>query len=141
MLSRATTKPAIKRARPQTRATKTRPASCSRRGKRLHRQGDYPAAAKAYQQAYEAMPLPVMLFNIAQVLRLHGDVDEAIEQYEAYLRDEPNGEGSEDARAFLDELRTQRAKSKEPVDEPAVDSSAGTNAGEADGLATAARIR
>ncbi len=71
------------------------------RGKELHAAGKYQEAATEYLAAYERYPAPAFLYNVAQVYRLAGDKQSALENYRKYLEQEPEGEGSADAREFV----------------------------------------
>jgi tetratricopeptide (TPR) repeat protein len=67
--------------------------------------GAYDDAAREYQAAYELVPHPVLFFNLAQVYRLKGDREQALEYYERYLAGDPDGRASAQARRFASELR------------------------------------
>jgi tetratricopeptide (TPR) repeat protein len=47
--------------------------------------GHYAEAAKIYEEAYRALPDPVLLFNAAQAHRLAGHKEEALKLYASYL--------------------------------------------------------
>ncbi len=79
------------------------------RGKELHAAGKYQEAATAYLAAYERFPAPAFLYNVAQVYRLAGDKQNALDNYRKYLAQEPDGEGSADAREFVATLEAQLA--------------------------------
>ncbi len=87
------------------------------RGKELHAAGKYQEAATAYLAAYERFPAPAFLYNVAQVYRLAGDKQNALDNYRKYLAQEPDGEGSADAREFVATLEAQL--SAESSGEPA----------------------
>jgi tetratricopeptide (TPR) repeat protein len=99
------------------------------RGKELHAAGRYREAAAEYLEAYDRFPAPAFLYNVAQVYRLAGDRDTALENYRKYLELEPDGEGSADAREFIAALEAAAAAENEaraadkpppPAPEPAV---------------------
>ena len=75
------------------------------RGDAFKESGDHAAAAREYQKAYALVPHPVLIFNLAQVYRLAGERERAIEHYERYLAADPNGRASRQARQFADQLR------------------------------------
>lgn len=79
--------------------------------------GAYDDAAREYQAAYELVPHPVLFFNLAQVYRLKGDREQALEYYERYLAGDPDGRASAQARRFASELRAaierDRAEARE----------------------------
>jgi tetratricopeptide (TPR) repeat protein len=51
--------------------------------------GRYDDAAAEYERAYEAVPDPVLLFNIGQSYRQAGKPEKALVSYRAYLRTAP----------------------------------------------------
>jgi hypothetical protein len=71
--------------------------------------GQYPEAIESYHAAYELLPLPLLLFDLAQAHRLSGDSAKAIELYQKYLDVEPKGHASAEARQRLAELRRAKA--------------------------------
>ncbi|HUS63446.1 MAG TPA: tetratricopeptide repeat protein [Kofleriaceae bacterium] len=92
------------------------------RARQLHADRRYLEAADAYLAAFSEVPMPAFLYNAAQVYRLAGERDKAIEYYRRYLELEPEGEGSADARAFLAELeRADAAADAPPTDSGAPD--------------------
>jgi tetratricopeptide (TPR) repeat protein len=60
--------------------------------------GDFPAAARAFRQAYDLNPTGEMAFNLARVYDRMGEVAEAIRFYELVLRGGPEAE----QRAFIE---------------------------------------
>jgi tetratricopeptide (TPR) repeat protein len=58
-------------------------------GLRLAQQGDYDAAAAAFEQAYEASPNASVLFNLGQAYATAGDPVRAHDAFEKYLADTP----------------------------------------------------
>lgn len=60
-----------------------------RRGAELFEAEDYDAALAAFRASYELREVPVVMFNIAQTLRLLGRYADAIAAYESYLQNEP----------------------------------------------------
>lgn len=71
--------------------------------------GDYDTAISFYKQAYEQVPHPVLLFNMAQAHRLAGRPIKARALYERYLEIEPDGVKSRTARENLSIVDTQIA--------------------------------
>jgi tetratricopeptide (TPR) repeat protein len=71
--------------------------------------GDYDTALTFYGKAYELVPHPVLLFNMAQANRLAGRNDKAIELYKKYLEAEPKGAQSQVAKGFVAEHDAQVA--------------------------------
>ncbi len=90
-------------------------------GKAFHDVGEYAKAADEYGQAYELVKMPVLLYNIAQVKRLGGEKQSALEYYEKYLAMDPGGPGADNAREMSEELRKELAAGEKPVDYHAPD--------------------
>ncbi len=84
-------------------------------GDRYKEAGNYEAAAREYEKAYELVPHPELFFNLAQVYRLGGKKEKALEYYERYLAVEPNGRAAAQARKFARQLKKEldRAKPRE----------------------------
>src|SRR5262245_44774395 len=58
---------------------------------RLHYDlGEYEKAIEEFKQAYEQVPVPGLLYDIAQAYRRKGDCKQALETYKNYQRLEPN---------------------------------------------------
>lgn len=72
--------------------------------------GDYDAAIAQYHKAYELVPHPAVLFDIAQAYRLSGRLQLALGFYRRYLADAPDGEQAPIVRAFIAQLETELAK-------------------------------
>ncbi len=81
-------------------------------GDRYKEAGDYEAAAREYEKAYELVPHPELFFNLAQVYRLGGKKEKALEYYERYLAVEPNGRAAAQARRFAKQLKKDLDKAK-----------------------------
>ncbi len=71
--------------------------------------GRFEEAAKEYLAAYELFPDAEFLFNVGEVYRLEGDKQRAVEYFEKYLKLDPNGRGSADARASVEALKKEIA--------------------------------
>jgi tetratricopeptide (TPR) repeat protein len=69
--------------------------------------GDYDTALTFYSKAYEQVPHPLLLFNMAQVHRLAGRATEARDLYLKYLEAEPQGVQARTARDWLAVLEGQ----------------------------------
>jgi hypothetical protein len=85
-----------------------------RAGANAYAAGDYLAAIQALESAYELTPLPAIAFSLAQAERKqyvaqrepeHGA--RALELYQRYLQQEPNGPRRNDALAAVAELSRQ----------------------------------
>lgn len=79
------------------------------RGRVHHEHHEYDQAVREYLLAYELQPSAGLLFNIAQAYLLAGDRDKALENYQAYLRQEPEGEVSDLARQRIAEIEEAMA--------------------------------
>jgi tetratricopeptide (TPR) repeat protein len=71
--------------------------------------GDYETALTFYGKAYELVPHPVLLFNMAQAHRLAGRAKEAIDFYRKYLDADPKGTQRKPAMEFITALEVQLA--------------------------------
>ena len=89
----------------------------------LHKNGTYAEAAAAYLSAHALYPKPAFLYNAAQVFRLAGEREKALDHYRRYVELEPAGDGSANAREFITELEAELAKPAKVVD-PVVDPAA-----------------
>lgn len=78
-------------------------------GREAQNSRDYETAILFYRKAYELIPHPVLLFNMAQVHRLAGRWIEAIALYQRYLQVDPQGAETRVARAMIAELEAQHA--------------------------------
>lgn len=67
--------------------------------------GDYDTAITFYEKAYELVPHPLLVFNMAQAHRLAGRAMKAVELYRKYLDADPNGVQSKSAHDFITELQ------------------------------------
>lgn len=72
--------------------------------------GDYDTAITFYSKAYELVPHPVLLFNIAQAHRLAGRVDPAVKLYQRFLATNPTGAEAQIARDVLAEIAKRKAE-------------------------------
>jgi tetratricopeptide (TPR) repeat protein len=71
--------------------------------------GDYDTALSLYGKAYELVPHPALLFNMAQVHRLAGRLEAAVDLYGQYLASEPSGPMAKTSRELLTALEAQLA--------------------------------
>lgn len=93
------------------------------RAERAFNLGRFTDALEAYEAAFEAMPLPAFLFNIAQCHRNLGNHERAIFFYERYLTQEadpPNRRIVEDliAEERHKKLLAEQEAGEAPVGEP-----------------------
>lgn len=77
-----------------------------RAGMKLLQEEDYRAGVEKLETAYELLPHPAVLYNIAKAYADWGRLDEAIERFEAYLAGNPRDRHK--TRATLAQLRFER---------------------------------
>ena len=77
-----------------------------------HEHKEYDAAATEYEKAYALFASPEFLFNVAQVYRLAGKTQLALDRYETYLELDPTGRGAADARVNIVKLKAELAEIK-----------------------------
>lgn len=70
-------------------------------GIEAQRRGEYDAAIDLYQQAYQLVPHPVLIFDMAQAHRLAGHVEQALALYRKYLALDPDGSEAKVARQLI----------------------------------------
>jgi tetratricopeptide (TPR) repeat protein len=68
---------------------------------------DYDTAIKLYTKAYELVPHPVLLFNMAQAYRLAGRFEQALTLYQKYLDEDPHGSEARTARDLVAEIEAR----------------------------------
>ncbi|HEX9103865.1 MAG TPA: tetratricopeptide repeat protein, partial [Polyangia bacterium] len=81
------------------------------RGVKQYNLGEYESALEAFTSAYDQLPDPALLYNLAQCHRQLGHARKAITLYRSYLR-ESNGAASnaEDVKKLIAELEQQIAR-------------------------------
>ncbi len=100
---------------PQTDADVVEAREHYERARQLHNAEHYEEAAAEYIRAFELSGKPLLLFNTAQVWRLAGRWELAVQRYREYLELDPTGPGADVARQYVEIL--QRALSKEESSE------------------------
>ncbi len=88
-------------------------------GLAAQQKGDHDAALALYAKAYELVPHPILLFNMAQANRLAGRPAPARDLYRQYLDAEPNGAKAKTAREFLTAMEAQIAAARAAPAAPA----------------------
>jgi hypothetical protein len=88
-------------------------------GTKLFNLGEFGPAAAEYKAAYKAKPDPVILYNIAQALRLNNEAANAIFFYRSYLRNVPNAGNRRDVERRIRELEALPAQPKAASSPPA----------------------
>jgi tetratricopeptide (TPR) repeat protein len=84
------------------------------RGEKLYTLTKFSEALAAYQEAFDAAPLPAFLFNIGQCYRNLGDYESAIFSYRKYLKlavDPPNRDQVEQLILDLED-KAQRSEGR-----------------------------
>jgi tetratricopeptide (TPR) repeat protein len=84
-----------------------------KRGEKLFALGKFEDALAAYEAAYDANPLPELLFNIGQCHRNLEDYDAAIFSFKKYLRLKPSASNRKAVEKLIDELEDERAAERE----------------------------
>jgi tetratricopeptide (TPR) repeat protein len=69
--------------------------------------GDHDTAISMYAKAYELVPHPILVFNMAQAHRLAGRTAQALDYYRRYLADAAKGPKAKTAREFITALEGQ----------------------------------
>ncbi|HEY6179444.1 MAG TPA: tetratricopeptide repeat protein, partial [Kofleriaceae bacterium] len=72
--------------------------------------GDYDTAITFYSKAYDLVPHPTLLFNLAQAHRLAGRIDQALALYRRYLSEDPKGPHARTARDLVSEIEARKAE-------------------------------
>jgi tetratricopeptide (TPR) repeat protein len=79
------------------------------RAERAFNLGRFDEALTEYQSAYEALPLPAFVFNIAQCHRNLGNLEKAVFFYQRYLSLQPDAPN----RAVVEDLITEQSRTLE----------------------------
>lgn len=80
------------------------------KGEKLYGEGKYEAALAEFRKAYSRQPVAALFINIGQCFRQMGQHSLAIQSFERYLVDEPDGE----QRAAVEELLADERKAAAP---------------------------
>lgn len=67
--------------------------------------GEFEKSVVAWKDAYRLKPVPAILFNLAQALRMAGDYPQSRFQYENYLRDMPNAPNRLEVERQIEQLQ------------------------------------
>jgi tetratricopeptide (TPR) repeat protein len=84
-----------------------------KQGKAYFSAGAYDKAVEEYLAAYALVPKSALLFNAARAYHLKGDRPKAVEYYNLYLGQEPDGKASDEAREYVAGLTRERAAEAE----------------------------
>jgi hypothetical protein len=79
-------------------------------GDRYQLQADFGRALKEYERAYEISPHPRLIFNIAKMYELQGQLSDAFDWYQRYLR-ESNGGKDDEAYRHRAQVRARSLES------------------------------
>ena len=80
------------------------------RGQKAFNLGKFDDALEQYQKAYDAKPIPAILFNIGQCYRNLGDYEAAIFSFRKYLKLEPDADNREETEEYITELEAEQEK-------------------------------
>ena len=80
------------------------------RGQKAFNLGKFDDALEQYQKAYDAKPIPDILFNIGQCYRNLGDYEAAIFSFKKYLKLAPDAENREETEEYIAELEAEQEK-------------------------------
>ena len=83
------------------------------KGDKLFALGKFDQALVEFEAAYEAKPLPKLLFNIGQAHRNLDHYDQAICAFRKYLREVPDADNREAVEKLIDDLEGRQAEAEE----------------------------
>lgn len=78
---------------------------------------DYDTAITFYQKAFDLLPHPTLIFDIAQCHRLAGRLDPALSLYRRYLTEVSTGPEAQTARKLIAEIEAAKAARPRKADE------------------------
>ena len=81
------------------------------RGEKLYALAKFSEALDEYQKAFDARPIPELLFNIGQCYRNLGDYDSAIFSYRKYLTAAPDATNRAQVEQLITELQAKKDQS------------------------------
>jgi tetratricopeptide (TPR) repeat protein len=82
--------------------------------------GHFAAAMSAFERAYVLQPLPLFLYDLAQLSAVTGDPARAIQLYDQYLIEAPNAPERNEVERRIRELTKERAKQAVVPASPAI---------------------
>jgi len=82
-------------------------------GSQYYDTADFEAALAEFQKAHKLFPAPSMLFNIGRCYEALGQLQQAIERYEEYLKKTPDAKGRATLEERIQNLR-RRVKARQP---------------------------
>lgn len=99
--------------------------------------GDYAGAIDDYRAAYQLRQLPTLIFNIAQAHRKAGQNQEALTNYERFLKEDPKSALAPEAEAHAAAMRAKIEAEKSSMEREAAARLAQQRVEEAEALAKA----
>lgn len=90
------------------------------RGAQLYQAKQYDEAIAAFREGYARKPHPAFLFNLAMAYRAKGEPQSAIDNYEAYIKAQPDAPDRAAVEAAIAEQRTKLAAAPAPAAQPGV---------------------
>ncbi len=112
-------------------AKKERARQLHERGLRHYEAKEYGRAITAYRKAYALVPVPGILFNLAQAYRLKGDCRRAHRTYRSFMRAVPGTPEAKLAQEHVASLRSCAVREKEKAELAATGAATGTATGAA----------
>ena len=94
---------------PPTAQSRARARQAYARGQELHRAGQFTEAEAAFQEAYDAVPNPVVLIGIAEAREHAGNIPGAVAALERYLADRADAPDRAQIEQRVTALRTTPA--------------------------------
>jgi len=105
------------------KAADTNPKTVEAQARRHFQQGRefldanaYAEAITEFETALSLMPLPELLFNIAQAYRLKGDAKHALQMYTRFVEVVPDGPVADEARAHIAALTKEISEAEQEAD-------------------------
>ncbi len=87
-------------------------------GTKAYNLGDFAKAIENYKAAYNVLPEPVFLYNIAQSYRLANDLPQAVFFYKSFLRNMPDAPNRAEVEARVKEIEDQIARLRQTTTSP-----------------------
>jgi tetratricopeptide (TPR) repeat protein len=93
-----------------------RSAPAFKQGREFLDANAYSEAIAEFEAAFSLLPLPELLFNIAQAYRLKGDAKHALQMYTRFVEVIPDGSIADEARAHIAVLTKEIADAEQEAD-------------------------
>jgi tetratricopeptide (TPR) repeat protein len=88
----------------------------SEAARRAYNLGHWDEAADGYERAYRLHPDPVLLFDRAQALKNAGKLPDALANYRAYLREQPDAQNRRAVETRISQLEQQLAAQRQSTE-------------------------